>query len=353
MLRSMVASGHKVLAVAPEEAPEVRTALREIGVAYATVPLRRASTNVLRDAATLLSLVRTFRRFRADAVLVCAAKPVVYGSMAARLAGVSMRAAMITGVGSAFGGGPGYRRRAVSVLLRRLYWVGLRQVHVVFFQNPDDERLFRSLGLLGDRQRIVRINGSGVDLARFSPVPLPGGPPTFLMIARLIRDKGVREYVEAAGEVRRVHPEARFQLLGPLDPNPTAISADELAAWRRAGVVDYLGTTSDVRPYLACAHVCVLPSYGEGTPGAVLEAMAMGRAVITTDVPGCRETVEHGRNGLLVPARDVRALAAAMIRMIEEPQLLAPMGIQGRAIAEERFDVHSVNRVILGAMGLA
>jgi glycosyltransferase involved in cell wall biosynthesis len=173
------------------------------------------------------------------------------------------------------------------------------------------------------------------------------------MIARLIRDKGVREYIEAAGEVRRVHPEARFQLLGPLDPNPTAISAEELEAWRRAGVVEYLGETSDVRPYLACAHVLVLPSYGEGTPGAVLEAMAMGRAVITTDVPGCRETVEHGRNGLLVPARDVRALADAMIRLIEEPQLLAPMGIQGRAIAEERFDVHSVNRVILGAMGLA
>jgi glycosyltransferase involved in cell wall biosynthesis len=348
----MVAAGHEVLAVAPEVAPDVRAALEALGVGYATVPLQRASTNVLRDAATLVSLTRTFRKFRADAVLVCAAKPVVYGSIAARLAGVQLRAAMITGVGSAFAGGPGLRRRAVSWLLRRLYAVALSQAHIVFFQNPDDESLFRSLGLVGDRQRIVRINGSGVDLVRFSPAPLPAGPPTFLMVGRLIRDKGVCEYVEAAREVRRVHPEARFQLLGPLDPNPSAISALELEGWRREGVVEYLGTTSDVRPFLACAHICVLPSYGEGTPGSVLEAMAMGRAVLTTDVPGCRETVQGERNGLLVPAHNARALADAMVRMLVESQRLGPMGRQGRLIAEERFDVHAVNRTILGAMGL-
>ncbi|HEX7600325.1 MAG TPA: glycosyltransferase family 4 protein [Polyangiaceae bacterium] len=352
MLRSLAANGHEVLALAPENDARVRATLEAMGVAYATFPLQRTSMNPLRDVATVLSLARTFREFRADAVLVYAAKPVVYGLIAARLAGVRLRAAMITGVGSALAGGSGLRRRALSSLLRSLYAVALGQAHVVFFQNPDDERLFRSMGLVGDRHRVVRINGSGVDLERFSPVPLLPTPITFLMIGRLIRDKGVCEYVEAARCVRRAHPEARFQLLGALDSNPTAIRSRELEAWREEGAVEYLGTTSDVRPFLARAHVFVLPSYGEGMPRSVLEAMAMGRAVLTTDVPGCRETVEGGRNGLLVPARDADALAEGMLRMLAEPGRLKPMGQQSRAIAEERFDVHSVNRAILGAMGL-
>jgi glycosyltransferase involved in cell wall biosynthesis len=352
MLRAMAANGHDVLALAPEDDASVRAALEAMGVAFATVPLRRTSLNPLRDVRTVVSLARTFRRFRADAVLVYAAKPVIYGSIAARFARVPLRAAMITGVGSAFGGGSGPRRRALSSLLRRLYALALDGVHVVFFQNPDDERLFRSMGLVGDHHRVVRIAGSGVDLERFSPAPLPPAPITFLMVGRLIRDKGVHEYVEAARRVRRDHPEARLQLLGALDTNPSAIRSRELDAWREEGAVEYLGTTPDVRPFLARAHVIVLPSYGEGMPRSVLEAMAMGRAVLTTDVPGCRETVEEGRNGLLVRARDAGALTEGMLRMLAEPGRLAAMGEQSRALAEERFDVHSVNRTILGAMGL-
>ncbi len=354
MLRSMVANGHKVLALAPENDAGVRTALDTMGVAYSTFPLRRTGTNPLRDVSTILSLARIFRQFRADAVLVYAAKPVVYGSFAARLAGVRQRAALITGVGSALGGGPGLRRRALSRVLRSLYAVALHQVHVVFFQNPDDDRLFRSLGLVGKRQLVVLVNGSGVDLTHFSPAALPPPPVTFLMMSRLIREKGIDQYVEAARRVRSAHPEVHIQLLGPLDPNPSGISAQELEALRTEGAVEYLGRTSDVRPFLARAHVCVLPSYyGEGVPRSVLEAMAMGRAVLTTDVPGCRETVQGGRNGLLVPPRDAAALAEGMLRMLAEPERLGPMGRQSRAIAEERFDVHSVNRAILGAMGLA
>lgn len=352
MLRAMVANGHEVLALAPEDDPSVRAALEAMGVAFSTIPLHRAGLNPIRDAVTLFSLARAFRRHRAEAVLVYAAKPVVYGLPAARLARVRMRAAMITGAGSAFAGGSGLPRRALATLLRRLYAVALAQAHVVFFQNPDDERLFRSLGLVGDRNRVVRINGSGVDLERFSAAPLPPAPITFLMIGRLIRDKGVGEYVEAARSVRRASPTARFQLLGPLDSNPTAIRPRELEAWREEGAVEYLGTTPDVRPALARAHVLVLPSYGEGMPRAVLEAMAMGRAVLTTDVPGCRETVESGRNGLLVPARDAGALAEGMLRLLADPGQLESMGQQGRAMAVARFDVHEVNRTILRAMRL-
>ena len=349
----MAASGHEVLAIAPEHDASARAAVEAMGVAFATVPLHRAGMNPLHDVTTVVSLTRAFREFRADVVLVYAAKPVVYGLMAARLARVRLRVALITGVGSALAGGRGLRRRTLSMLLRSLYAVALRQAQLVFFQNPDDERLFRSLGLVRNHHRVVRVNGSGVDLARFSLVPLPPPPVTFLMIGRLIRDKGVGEYVEAARRVRHAHPEVRIQLLGALDLNPSRISAQELEAWRAEGAIEYLGSTSDVRPFLSRAHVCVLPSYGEGMPRSVLEAMAMGRAVLTTDVPGCRETVEDGRNGLLVPARDAAGLAEGMLRMLAEPGRLEQMGLQSRVMAEERFDVHAVNHAMLTAMDLA
>lgn len=354
MLRSMVELGHEVLAMAPEDEPAVREALREIGVRYRTIPLRRAGMNPIHDAATTLALVRALRAFRPDAVFVYSVKPVIYGSLAARLVGVPLRAAMITGTGSAFSGGPGRVRRGLAWIVRRLYRTALAGVHVVFFQNPDDEGLFRSLGLVGRRgQRIVRVGGSGVDLGQYSPTPLPAGPTTFLLIGRVIRDKGIAEYVAAARRVRTVHPDARFRLLGPLDVNPTAISREELDGWVAAGDLEYLGETDDVRPMLAEAHVGVLPSYGEGMPRSILEAMAMARPVIVTDVPGCRETVVPGHNGYLVPARDPEALAAAMARLIEEPERLAEMGRESRRLAEERFDVRIVNRTIIEAMGLA
>jgi glycosyltransferase involved in cell wall biosynthesis len=353
MLRSMSSHGHQVLALAPEDDEHVRATLRSMGVAYATVPIHRTGTSPFRDIATLISLTRKFRSFRPDAVLTYTAKPVIYGSVAAWLAGVPVRAAMITGVGSGFGGGSGLRRRTLFTVLRGLYRIGLGRAHIVFFQNPDDSQLFRTMGLVSDRHLVIRINGSGVDLEEFSPAAFPPPPITFLMIARLLREKGVWEYAEAARRVRDVHPEVRFQLLGPLDSNPSAITPRELAELREDGAVDYLGSTSDVRPFLSNAHVCVLPSYyGEGVPHTLLEAMAMGRALLTTDAPGCRETVVVGRNGLLVPQRDAAALAGGMLRMLAEPARLESMGRQSRLIAEERFDVHAVNRIILAAMGL-
>ena len=352
LLGTLAANGHNVLALAPEDDASVRATLAAMDVDYATVPLRRTSLNPVWDIAAVVALARIFRERHTDAVLVYAAKPVVYGLIAARIAGVPMRAAMITGAGSALGGGAGLRRRILAALMRNLYSLALRQAHVVFFQNPDDERRFRSIGLVGPRARVVRINGSGVDLAYFSPQPLPPPPMTFLMIGRLILDKGLSEYVEAARLVRRLHPEVRVQLIGPLDSNPSAITPRDLDTWRREGAIEYLGTTSDVRPYLAGAHVYVLPSYGEGMPRSTLEAMATGRAVLTTDVPGCRETVVAARNGLLVPARDPVALAEGMLTMIAQPNRLEQMGRESRAIAEELFDVHTVNRAILAAMEL-
>lgn len=176
--------------------------------------------------------------------------------------------------------------------------------------------------------------------------------PHFLLIARLLGDKGIREYVQAAKLVKQQYPEAQFDLVGGLDTNPTSISQAELDQWIAAGTINFLGRLSDVRPAIAACSVYVLPSYREGTPRTVLEAMAMGRAVITTDAPGCRETVVNGDNGFLVPVKDADALAQAMLRFIEQPGLIAQMGQRSRSIAEEKYDVHKVNAQMLEGMGL-
>ncbi len=351
LLRSLVSRGHEVLALAPSEDAGVREGLRAIGVQFMTVPMHRNGTNPIRDLGTLRALVRVFRWFDPDIVLCYAVKPVIYGSLAARLTGVPRRTAMITGLGSALVSRASSRAIAVSRLMRLLYAVALRGSDVIFFQNPDDQRLFRQAGLIGRGTRVVRINGSGVDLQHYAPTSLPAGEVTFVMIGRLIRDKGVAEYVEAARMVREAGAACRFLLVGGVDSNPTSVTPQEVEAWQRAGIVEYLGTTDDVRPAMQRAHVVVLPSYGEGMPRAVLEGMSMGRAILTTDVAGCRETVVSGRNGHLVPPRDAEALAAAMLQIASEPARLAEMGLESRRLAEQRFDVHAVNRAIIDALG--
>lgn len=352
LLRALVELGHEVLAMAPEDDDDARRALAVIGVSYERAHLQRTGMNPLRDMGTVVSLARALRRVQPDIVLGTGAKPVIYGSIAARAAGVPLRVAMITGIGSALGGGGSLRRRGLARMLRLMYASALRGVGLVIFQNQDDAALFRSLSLIADRQRVLVVNGSGVNLDRFSLTEMPRPPITFLMVGRLIQDKGVNEYVAAARIVRREYPDARLQLLGPLDTNPSAVRPDQLRDWRQEGVIEYLGETTDVRPFIAGAHVCVLPSYREGVPRSVLEAMAMGRPVITTDVPGCRETVADGRNGYLVPARDPAALAVAMVRMLRGGMDgMAAMGLASRRMAEAKFDVHGVNRVIIDALG--
>jgi glycosyltransferase involved in cell wall biosynthesis len=198
----------------------------------------------------------------------------------------------------------------------------------------------------------VVVNGSGVDLDKFVFISPLKVKPVFLLIARLIGDKGIREFVQAAQLIQRSYPDCRFLLVGGLDSNPDAISQIELDDWIHNGMVEYLGRLDDVRPAIARASVYVLPSYREGTPRSVLEAMAMGRAIITTDAPGCRETVIDGENGFLVPVKSVDALVDAMTRFIEDPDLAVRMGKRSREIAEEKYDVHKVNAVMLKEMGI-
>ncbi|HWL28235.1 MAG TPA: glycosyltransferase family 4 protein [Burkholderiaceae bacterium] len=331
----------------------MRSQLEAKGIAAHDIALRRTGMNPVADLACLLSLWRLMRRIRPEIVLGYTIKPVIYGSLAAWVARVPRRYALITGLGYAFQGqhDASFGRRVVRAVVQKLYALGLRNTHKVFFQNPDDEALFRTLRIIRDHSATQVVNGSGVDIAAFAPVPLPG-TPHFLLIGRLLGDKGVREYAEAAALLRQRHPHAVFSLAGWIDENPDAIAQDELDTWVRDGTLHYHGRLSDVRPAIAACAVYVLPSYREGTPRTVLEAMAMGRAIVTTDAPGCRETVVHGKNGYLVKVRSATELAEALERLIESPALIAEMGATSRQMAEQRYDVHKVNAAMLRGMGI-
>jgi glycosyltransferase involved in cell wall biosynthesis len=352
LIEALVAAGHEVHACAPRASSAVVEGLRALGARTHDYPLDRASLSPRADLGSAAALARIFRDLRPDVVLSYTIKPVVYGALAARLSGVPASYAMITGLGHAFIPRAGWRALGLRALVSAMYAAALRQSAGIFFQNPDDRDDFRRRSLLPPGVPVTVLHGSGVDLDRFAPAPPVTDPVAFLLVGRLLAEKGVREYVEAARIVRRERPLARFHLVGPLDPNPSCIGAGEAGHWEREGVVSYHGPTGDVRPFLARASVFVLPSYREGTPRAVLEAMAMGRPVITTDVPGCRETVVDGDNGFLVPARDPGALARAMIRFVDRPHLIRSMGARGRVIAEETFDARQVARVMMDAMGL-
>src|SRR5690554_307232 len=355
LIEALLNKGLIVHVAAPElmANAEVMAELNKLGVIAHDIPMQRTGMSPLADLRTLLVLWQLMRQVKPHYVLGYTIKPVIYGTLAAWLARVPQRFALITGLGFAFIGEEDGQRSRVRALVQGLYRKALKRSHTVFFQNPDDEALFRQLNILSSTTISCVINGSGVDVAQFEVAPLSTeGAPRFLLIGRLLGDKGVREYVQAAEQVKQRYPQVQFDLVGWIDSNPNTITQPELDRWVAAGTINFLGRLSDVRPAIAQASVYVLPSYREGTPRTVLEAMAMGRAVITTDAPGCRETVVDGDNGFLVPVKDADALAQAMLRFIEQPELIIQMGQRSREIAEEKYDVHKVNAQMLAGMGL-
>lgn len=349
LIRAMQARGHTVHAVAPDCDIAFREQLDTAGIHFHPVIMQRSGLNPLADLTTFREIRAVCRAVKPDIVLAYTIKPVAYGLLAARSAGIRRRFALITGTGYTFAEAASLPRRLLGGIARLLYKLGLLGVSGVFFQNPDDRDMFIGYGLVGRETPIHMVNGSGVNLAHFAPAPLPEGA-SFLLVARLLLDKGIREYAAAARQVKRTHPQASFHLVGPTDPSPNAIPESELEGWMKEGVLTYHGVEKDVRPSIAAASVYVLPSYSEGTPRSVLEAMAMGRAVITTDAPGCRETVEEGVNGFLVPPRDSEALAAAMCKLADSAALRAFMGDTSRKRAEGKYDVHEVNRQMLAVL---
>ncbi|HET6329835.1 MAG TPA: glycosyltransferase family 4 protein [Holophagaceae bacterium] len=353
LIGELARRGHTVYGIAPGGTPEIQADIEKLGATYLPIALDRTGLNPLKDLLCLLRLRALFRRLSLDVLLAYEIKAVVFGTLAAERAGVPKRFAMITGRGSTLQGeASSAKQRAVRGAAKALYRFALRRSSGVLFQNEDDLAFFSGERMLpADTPRTI-INGSGVDLDHFAPAPLPEGPATFLFMGRLLRDKGLGEFVEACRGLSARGVSARFRILGPLDTNPNAIKAEQVEAWTRDGAVEYLGEAGDVRPALAAAHVLVLPSYGEGTPRSVLEAMSMGRAIVTTDAPGCRATVRHGLNGLLVPVRDSGALAGAMAELAGDRDLVERFAAESRKMATAKYDVRLVTAEILAFMGM-
>lgn len=338
LIRRLLEERAAVTVVAPPDMFSEK--LAGMGCEVIGLPMDNKGTHPVRDLRTLRDFHRVYRQVRPEVVLHFTIKPVIYGSLAARMLGIPV-ANTITGLGTAF-----LREGWLMRVVESLYRVSQRWPQRVFFQNRDDHDLFVGRGLV-PAEKAERLPGSGVDLERFAPAAYPGNPaPVFLLVARLLRDKGVVEFVEAARRVRAHHPRARFQLLGPLGvANRTAIPAEEVAGWVAEGVVEYLGETGDVRPALAAADCVVLPSYREGVPRTLLEAAALGRPLIATDVPGCREVVADGDNGYLCRAQDANDLADRMDRFIGLPVgARQALGEAGRAKVEREFD----ERMVIG-----
>ncbi len=350
LMQEMRACGHEVSALAPDFDGETRSELSAIGVTPVEVSLSRTGMNPFVDLRDFLRLCVQLRRLKPDVLLGIAIKPVAYGMLAAAAAGVSRRFALITGLGYVASESSSLAGRIVRSTVCKLYGAALKRAETVFVQNPDDanELVDRKLTARG---KVVRVNGTGLDLAAWPKMDLPEPPITFTLAARLLAEKGVREYVAAARRVKAEYPAVRFLLLGGVDTNPSAINEAEVASWVADGVVEWPGYV-DVRPWLSQTSVFVLPSYREGVPRSSQEALAAGRPLITTDAPGCRETVVSGQNGILVPPRDVESLVNAMLYFIENPQQISHMGHHSRQLAEARFDVRAINEKMLSVMGL-
>jgi glycosyltransferase involved in cell wall biosynthesis len=350
LIAAMVERGHEVFAAAPDIDPDVAAKLCALGATPVPVVLGRTSLDPIATWRSGRALRARVREIAPDVMIAYTIKPVVLGAIAARAAGVPFFAAMITGLGYAFLGGLHPKRLAIRLVAMFLYRRALGASQLVIFQNEDDRRDFRRLRMLPAGKPTVVVNGSGVDLDHFAPQPVPE-EVSFLMIARYLRDKGIKEYGAAAARLKAESPQVRVRLAGWLDDAPDAIGQTELDAIVAAGVED-LGRLTDVRPAIGRSSVYVLPSYREGTPRTVLEAMAIGRAVITTDAPGCRGTVVEGENGFLVPVGDSEALYRAMRRFVEAPALARTMGESSLRLVREKFDVDKVNATILEATGL-
>lgn len=353
LVREMVRRGVTVYALAPDYDDASRAAVALLGAVPVDSSMLRTGMNPFRDVLDMFRLTIQLRRLKLDAAFAYFIKPVIYGTLAARLAGISKRFAMIEGAGYVFidSDKPSLRRNVLRALVTQLYRLGLGQAQRVFMLNQDDKKLFVESGMV-DAAKVQLIDGIGLNLDYFQVAPLALQPPCFILIARLLREKGIYDYVDAARHVKAVHPDARFLLLGSVDLNPGSIPENKVDAWVTEGVVEWPGQVSDVRNWIAEASVFVLPSYQEGLPRSTQEAMAMGRAIITTDTPGCRETVIEGVNGFMVPVRNPEALAQAMLRFIAQPSLIPQMGAESRRMAEEKFDVHKINAEILTAMGI-
>jgi glycosyltransferase involved in cell wall biosynthesis len=333
VLSALISDGHEVTVLAPPD--DSIAEIVRLGARFLPLPMNVKGLNPLDDLRLLQHFKRLFRAERPDVVLSYTIKNNVFGAMAARACGIRF-IPNVSGLGTAF-----LSNGMLQLVAESLYRRGFNKLPTIFFQNGDDLSLFVERGLVRSEQTRL-LPGSGIDLSRFTARDLPGGSnkTIFLMIARLLRDKGVHEFVNAARQIKSRVPHARFQLLGAAgSENRTAIELATVQGWEQEGIVEYLGTTADVRPFIEAAHCVVLPSYREGAPRTLIEAAAMARPLIATDVPGCRSVVDDDVTGFLCTVRSADSLAVAMQRFLDLPRAAqTEMGRAGRVKMEREFD---------------
>jgi glycosyltransferase involved in cell wall biosynthesis len=349
MMRDFIKHGHSVIALGPEPEAKWRAKFKKIDIDYRQFYVERNGINPLRDLKTYKELYQFMKKEKPDKVFAYQAKTVIYGSLAAKFNGIKEVYLLIAGLGSIFRG-TGFKNRIIRAIMKIEYWVAFKASKKVFFQNKDDKNEFVKNGLIKEEQVII-INGSGVNLSNFKPAPLPD-EPVFLFVGRLIKDKGIIEYLEACRRVKKKYTNTRCLLVGSYDSNPSAMQPEELKPYIDNDIIEYFGEQSDVRPFIAECSTFVLPSYHEGTPKSVLESMAMGRSIITTDAPGCRETVIDGENGYLVKVKDIEDLVNKMEYLILNPDINRELGEKSLKLAREKYDVNIVNQSIMKTMGL-
>lgn len=347
MMLAFVRQGCEVVAVGDESEVKWETYFKARGIRYRCIRIQRNGLNPFADLSACWRIRRLLKEEKPDKIFSNQAKMVIYGGIAANSLGFSEVYPLIAGLGSVFLAS-GLKGKLIQTIVKQQYKLAMRKSPKVFFQNPDDAGFFTENKIVPE-EKIVFLNGSGVNLDKFKVQPFPVAFG-YLCVSRLIKDKGIVEYLKACRIIKKNHPHVRCLLVGPYDTNPSAIRPEELKPYIDDGSVEYFGEQDDVYPYLAQCTVFVLPSYREGTPKSVLEAMACGKAIVTTDAPGCRETVTDGVNGFLVPVKNCDALVEKMLLLYGKPSMCERMGKESRRIVEQKFDVRLVNQKILKTM---
>jgi glycosyltransferase involved in cell wall biosynthesis len=347
LIKDIIKKDHQVIASSSSLDTNSNIHVKKLGISYEPIFLNRHGLSLIGDSRTLINLLNLFKKQKPHLVLAHGIKLVIWGGISARIRNIPFFA-LITGLGFAFQG-KSFKRRLLTKLVSFLYRIALSHSKAVIFQNKDNRDIFIENGIVS-RSKTYIVNGSGVDIKKYSFTKQPDTDFSFLLVSRLLSEKGLREYAAAAKIVKSTFPDVKFDIVGAEDASLDAIPLEEVNGW--SDYVSYNGSTKDVRPFIKNCNVYVLPSYHEGLPRSTLEAMSMGRPVLTTIASGCKETVEEGVNGFMVPIGSSKRLAEKMIWFIENKDKIQSMGEKSRAIIEDRFDVRKVNKEMLRILGI-
>lgn len=346
LILELLKIGYEVILVGPENDPKVKEIFNTPKVTYYQTNIERTGLNFFQDIKTIMSIIQIIKKEKPTITYSFGgAKAVIYTAIASDFCKVRKKYSMVNGLGSIYRG-TGIKNRIVKFIMNILFRYSLKRVDGVLFQNRDDLNVFSELKLVNINRTLI-VNGSGVNLSKFPYSEPTTKNLTFLFVGRLLKDKGIYEFIELAKKFKNSPKDIKFVIVGGFDTNPTSVKEHEMNKWVKEGLVKYVGKVNNVVDYYKNCSVFILPSYHEGTPRTSLEAMAVGRPIITTDAPGCRETVINGKNGFMVPIRDVDSLIDKVEYFIDNPNMVKVMGLESHHLAKDKYDVKKVNHSIL------